>query len=147
MRRMREYPGVLGRKRTNDLMLGSAFRTFLETLRERLLAPFRSAPPPPRIHIASPQPGSGVESPVRVTGVGCASQEAHLGAIVRDATGRQIGFARVPVDAPSGEFGSFETRIDFNSVQTTQPGRIEVYDESPSDGQLVYLATVEVVLR
>lgn len=128
-------------------MIATSIRAVFDTIRDRALAPFRAAPPAPRIHIVEPTPGTAIEPPVRVSGVGCASQEGYLGVIVRDATGSQIGFARARVDARTGEFGPFAADVDFDAADPGKPGRVEVYDESPRDRQLVYLATVEITFR
>lgn len=104
----------------------------------------RSAPE--RIHINAPDSLAVVTSPVMVAGVGEAVQHNMLSVRVRDQSGAEIGTGTLSVMAALGERGPFSGTITFNVTGGSQPGRIEVFDVSPRDGNLIHLSSVEVTL-
>jgi hypothetical protein len=73
----------------------------------------------------------------------------HLAAVrVRDEEGREIGTGHATIRAPLGGRGPFRGTIRYRLRDNrSQPGRIEVYDTSARDGQLLHLSSVEVTLR
>ena len=102
-----------------------------------------------RIRIATPAAGAVVTSPVALSGVGQATQHNSLGVRVRDEAGAEIGAGSVSVTAPLGQRGPFSGTVSYSlpgPAGPPRPGRIEVFDTSPRDGQLVHLSSVEVLL-
>ncbi len=101
---------------------------------------------PERIQITSPASLAIVTSPVMVTGVGEALQHNMLGVRVRDQGGEEIGTGTLSIMAALGERGPFSGTITFTVTGGSQPGRIEVFDVSPRDGNVIHLSSVEVTL-
>jgi hypothetical protein len=101
---------------------------------------------PERIQITSPASLAIVTSPVMVTGVGEAVQHNMLGVRVRDQGGEEIGTGTLSIMAALGERGPFSGTITFTVTGGSQPGRIEVFDVSPRDGNVIHLSSVEVTL-
>lgn len=106
----------------------------------------RLCPGRERIHIGMPAAGSTVSSPVTVSGMGQATQHNQLGVRVRDQAGTEIGTGNVTVTGALGARGPFSGNVPYMLTGGTQPGRIEVYDTSPRDGNVTHLASVEVYL-
>lgn len=101
---------------------------------------------PERIQIDSPASLAIVTSPVMVAGIGEAVQHNMLGVRVRDQSGAEIGSGTLSIMAPLGERGPFSGTVTFTVTGGSQPGRIEVFDVSPRDGNLIHLSSVEVTL-
>jgi hypothetical protein len=101
---------------------------------------------PERIQITSPASLAIVTSPVMVTGVGEAVQHNMLGVRVRDQGGEEIGTGTLSIMAALGDRGPFSGTITFTVTGGSQPGRIEVFDVSPRDGNVIHLSSVEVTL-
>jgi hypothetical protein len=99
-----------------------------------------------RIDIDTPASLAVVTSPVMVAGVGEAVQHNMLSVRVRDQSGAEIGNGTVSIMAALGERGPFSGSISYTLNGRPQPGRIEVYDVSPRDGNLVHLSSIEVTL-
>jgi Immunoglobulin-like domain of bacterial spore germination len=99
-----------------------------------------------RIEIDSPSSLAVVTSPLMVAGVGEAAQHNMLSVRVRDQSGTEIGNGTVSIMAALGERGPFSGSISYTLSGGPQPGRIEIYDVSPRDGNLVHLSSVEVTL-
>lgn len=123
---------------------------------QRLLIPSPAQQPTPapsacaagcaQIRISAPARDSVVTSPVLVTGQG-AAYEQTLAVRVLDATGYQIGQGNAMIDGPLGAVGPFSGVITFTVPASTQPGRIQVYSQSPADGAIEQLASVLVTLQ
>lgn len=99
-----------------------------------------------RIEIRAPASGATVTSPVTLSGMGQATQHDQLALRVRDQAGTEIGTGNASVSGPLGARGAFSGTVAYTLTGGTQPGRIEVYDTSPRDGNLVHLSTVDVTL-
>ena len=106
----------------------------------------RLCPGRERIQINAPASLAVVTSPVSVTGVGQAAQHNVLGVRVRDQGGAEIGSGNVSVSGPLGSRGPFSGTVSYSLSGGSQPGRIEVFDTSPRDGNLIHLSSVEVTL-
>jgi LysM repeat protein len=123
---------------------------------QRLLIPLpvpQPAPTPPacvagcaQISISAPARDTVISSPVRVTGHG-AAYEQTLHVRVLDATGYEIGQGNVMVDGQPGAIGPFSGVFTFTVPASAQPGRIQVYSQSPADGAIEHLASVQVTLQ
>lgn len=123
---------------------------------QRLLIPLPAQQPTPtplacaagcaQISISAPERDAVVTSPVQVTGHG-AAYEQTLAVRVLDATGYEIGQGNAMIDGPLGAVGPFSGVITFTVPASTQPGRIQVYSQSPADGAIEQLASVLVTLQ
>ena len=98
------------------------------------------------ISIAAPARGSTVTSPVLVQGQGAAFEQ-NLVLRVLDATGYEIGKGTARIDGPLGAIGSYSGVVTFTVPANTQPGRIQVYSQSPADGAIEHLTSVTVLLQ
>jgi len=106
----------------------------------------RFCPGRERIQINSPGILSVVTSPITVTGVGQATQHNQLGLRVRDTAGTEVGTGSASISAALGARGPFTGTVSYTPPAGGGPGRVEVYDTSPRDGNLVHLSSVEVTL-
>ena len=106
----------------------------------------RFCPGRERIQINSPASLATVSSPVAVAGLGQAAQHNTLGVRVRDESGAEIGSGSLSISGPLGARGPFNGTVSYTLGGPTQPGRIEVFDTSPRDGNLIHLSSVEVTL-
>jgi LysM repeat protein len=123
---------------------------------QRLLIPLPAPQPTPtapacvagcaQISISAPARDTVVTSPARVAGRGAAYEQA-LHVRVLDATGYEIGQGNAMIDGPPGAIGPFSGVITFTVPASTQPGRIQVYSQSPADGAVEQLASVLVMLQ
>jgi hypothetical protein len=106
-------------------------------------------PPPPQdvevIAVAEPGRLSRVVSPVRVAGTADPTFEQNLVIEVLGEDGGQLALMPTTIGADVGQRGPFEAEVPF-TVTAEQPGRIIVYSDSPRDGGLTHLASVEVTL-
>ena len=98
------------------------------------------------ISIAAPARDSAVTSPVLVQGQGAAFEQ-NLVLRVLDATGYEIGKGTARIDGPLGAIGSYSGVVTFTVPANTQPGRIQVYSQSPADGAIEHLTSVTVLLQ
>ncbi len=116
---------------------------------QRLLIPLPAAPQPSPtpapIVITTPQRNSVISSPVQVAGQG-AGYEQRLLMRVLDATGYEIGQGVASIDGAPGALGPFSGVITFTMPAATQPGRIQVYSQSPADGAMEQLTSLPVTL-
>ncbi len=85
-------------------------------------------------------------SPVLVQGRG-AAYEQNLVLRVLDATGYEIGKGNAMIDGPLGAIGPYSGVVTFTVPASTQPGRIQVYSQSPADGAIEHLTSVTVMLQ
>jgi len=106
----------------------------------------RLCPGRERIQINAPASFTVVYSPVMVNGVGQATQHNQLGLRVRDQAGNEIGTGSASVSGALGARGPFTGSVAYALSGGSQPGRIEVYDTSPRDGNVTHLSSVEVTL-
>jgi hypothetical protein len=106
----------------------------------------RFCPGRERIQINAPSAMATVTSPITVSGVGQATQHNQLGVRVRDQAGTEIGTGTASVSGALGARGPFSGTVSYTLSGGSQPGRLEVYDTSPRDGNLVHLTSVEVTL-
>ena len=97
------------------------------------------------ISIQSPTRSVTVTTPLTVSGTGAAFEQT-LVVRVLDATGYEIGLGNAMIDSPLGEIGMYTGTISFTVPANTQPGRVQVYSISPSDGAIEHLASVVVTL-
>ena len=121
-----------------------------------LIPPSAERPPAPtpvacpagcaQISITAPARGSTVTSPAVVTGQG-AAYEQNLAVRVLDAAGYEIGRGTARIDSALGAIGPYSGVVTFTVPASTQPGRIQVYSESPGDGAIEALASVTVLLQ
>jgi hypothetical protein len=105
----------------------------------------RFCPGRERIQINTPAGLATVSSPVTIVGVGQAVQHNTLGVRVRDQGGAEVGSGNLSISGPLGSRGPFSGSVSYAPSQS-QPGRIEVFDTSPRDGNLIHLSSVEVTL-
>lgn len=123
---------------------------------QRLLIPLPAAPQPSPtptvcgagcapIVIAAPQRNDIIHSPVQVTGQG-AGYEQKLLMRVLDAAGYEIGQGVASIDGAPGALGPFSGVITFTMPAAAQPGRIQVYSQSPADGAIEQLSSLAVTL-
>src|SRR6266542_1197939 len=106
----------------------------------------RFCPGRERIQINTPAAFTAVYSPVTTTVVGQATQHNQLGLRVRDQAGNEIGTGSASVSGALGARGPFSGSVAYALSGGSQAGRIEVFDTSPRDGNLVHLSSVEVGL-
>jgi len=99
-----------------------------------------------RLQINAPTLLAIVSSPITVSGVGQATQHNQLGLRVRDQAGTEIGTGSASVTGALGARGPFSGTVSYTLSGGSQPGRVEVFDTSSRDGNLVHLSTVEVTL-
>jgi LysM repeat protein len=117
-----------------------------------LLQPTPSLPPPasyPTEEIAIISPGSGVTvtNPARVTGFASSPFEQTVVVAVLDGSGGRIGLASGIITGEYGQRGPFSVTVPFTVPVNSQPGRIQVFTESPRDGALEHLSSVTVMLQ
>ena len=99
-----------------------------------------------QISILAPQRDSTVTSPLLVQGRGAAFEQT-LAVRVLDATGYEIGRGNAMIDGPLGAIGPYSGVVTWTVPANTQPGRIQVYSQSPADGATEHLTSVTVVLQ
>jgi LysM repeat protein len=120
---------------------------------QRSLFTFPSTPTPTacragcaQISITNPDRRAVVTSPVWVEGMGT-GYEQSLVVRVLDATGYEIGKGTAQIDGQLGEVGPYAGVVTYTAPASTQPGRIQVYSQSPGDGAIEQLASVVVTLQ
>jgi len=98
------------------------------------------------ILITSPGLGESVSSPVRVAGISDPTFEQNLVIQAIGEDGSVIGQGTTIIAADWGQRGPFEAQVTFTPPASERPGRIIVFADSPRDGGLVHLSSVEVRL-
>ncbi len=111
-----------------------------------LASKLRKSEPGERIQIATPSEGASVTSPLSVEGTGQASQHNQLSVRVRDEQGNELATGNVSINGALGARGRFSGTFTYRASGPNQRGRVEVYDTSPRDGNVVHLSSVEVFL-
>ena len=114
--------------------------------------PMSSLPTPasyPSEEIAIVSPGSGVTvtNPALVTGYASSPFEQTVVVAVLDGSGGRIGLASGIITGEYGQRGLFSVTLPFTVPANSQPGRIQVFTESPRDGALEHLSSVTVMLQ
>ncbi len=99
------------------------------------------------ILIQSPGRGVTVTSPVVVSGLASSPFEQTVVVAVLDASGGRIGLAAGIISGEFGQRGPFSVTVPFTQPLNSQPGRIQVFTESPRDGALEHLSSVTVNLK
>ncbi|MGQ9491156.1 MAG: LysM peptidoglycan-binding domain-containing protein [Anaerolineae bacterium] len=99
------------------------------------------------IVILSPGRGETITNPVMVTGVASSPFEQTVVVTVLDGSGAQIGLAPGVIVGELGERGPFTVTVPFQVPVNSQPGRIQVFTESPRDGALEHLSSVPVRIQ
>jgi hypothetical protein len=94
-------------------------------------------------------PGRGVTitSPVVVSGLASSPFEQTVVVAVLDASGGRIGLASGIISGEYGQRGPFSVTVPFTPPLNSQPGRIQVFTESPRDGTTEHLSSVTVNLK
>jgi hypothetical protein len=87
-----------------------------------------------------------VTSPVTVVGLGSGFEQTVVVAVL-DAAGGRIGLAPATVVGEYGQQGTFTATVPFTLPANSQPGRIQVWSESPRDGAIEHLNSVTVMLQ
>ncbi|MCX6028922.1 MAG: LysM peptidoglycan-binding domain-containing protein [Chloroflexi bacterium] len=98
------------------------------------------------IVIFGPTRGMTVTSPVTVTGLGSGFEQTIIVTIL-DGSGGRIGQTPTTVSGPYGSQGVFTATVPFAVPADSQPGRIQVWSESPRDGAIEHLASMTVMLQ
>ena len=106
----------------------------------------RFCPGRERIQINAASSHAMVTSPITVTGVGQVAQHNQLGLRVRDAAGTEVGTGLAGVSSALGARGPFTGSVSYTLPGGGGPGRVEVYDTSPRDGNVIHLSSVDVTL-
>ena len=114
--------------------------------------PMPSVPTPdsyPSEEIAIISPGSGVTvtNPALVSGFASSPFEQTVVVAVLDGSGGRIGLVSGIITGEYGQRGPFSVTVPFTVPANSQPGRIQVFTESPRDGALEHLSSVTVMLQ
>ncbi|MCX7708077.1 MAG: LysM peptidoglycan-binding domain-containing protein [Anaerolineae bacterium] len=99
------------------------------------------------IVILSPGRGETITNPVTVTGVASSPFEQTVVVAVLDGSGEQIGLVPGIIVGELGERGPFSVTVPFSVPVNSQPGRIQVFTESPRDGAMEHLSSVTVRIQ
>ncbi len=99
------------------------------------------------IAIIAPGRGVTVTNPALVTGFAASPFEQTVVVAVLDGSGGRIGLASGIIIGEYGERGPFSVTVPFAVPANSQPGRIQVFTESPRDGALEHLSSVTVMLQ
>jgi LysM repeat protein len=103
--------------------------------------------PSEEIAIISPGRGVTVTNPALVTGFASSPFEQTVVVAVLDGSGGRIGLASGIITGEYGQRGPFSVKVPFTVPANSQPGRIQVFTESPRDGALEHLSSVTVMLQ
>ncbi len=100
--------------------------------------------PPEAIMILSPASGSRVTSPLQVSGVADPTFEQNLVVRVLQADGTQVTQAPTTIQTDIGQRGPFELELPV-SLPSEQNIFIQVFSDSPRDGNITHLSSVGVI--
>jgi hypothetical protein len=103
--------------------------------------------PGEEIAIISPGRGVTVANPVLVSGFASSPFEQTVVVAVLDGSGGRIGLASGIITGEYEQRGPFSVTVPFTVPANSQPGRIQVFTESPRDGAVEHLSSVTVVLQ
>jgi hypothetical protein len=98
------------------------------------------------IIIGSPPVGHRLGGSVQVTGLASFAQDG-LWAAVLDGAGAKMGVARCWEMRSSGQPSAFTATVEFTPPANSQSGRIQVWRESSSDGAIVHLTSISVIIQ
>ncbi len=99
------------------------------------------------ILITAPPPGQGMRGSIHIEGLVDPTFEQQLSVLIRDAKGTVIGTAHPMIQAEAGQRGKFSADVPLAANFPPQTGRIVVYSNSPRDGGVTHLASVDVQLN
>lgn len=99
------------------------------------------------IVIISPSRGMTITSPITVSGMASSPFEQTVVAAVLDGSGAQIGVATGSIAGEMGARGPFTVTVPFTVPFNSQPGRVQVFTESPRDGAIEHLSSVTVAIQ
>jgi hypothetical protein len=99
------------------------------------------------ILIQAPGRGVTITNPVIVSGLAASPFEQTVLVAILDASGGRIGQAAGIIMGEYGQRGPFSVTVPFALPANSQPGRIQVFTESPRDGAVEHLSSVSVMLR
>lgn len=99
------------------------------------------------IIISAPGRSVTITSPVLVSGFASSPFEQTVIVAVLDAGGAQIGLAPGIIVGEYGQRGPFSVTVPFIVPANSQPGRVQVFTESPRDGAIEHLSSVTVALQ
>jgi hypothetical protein len=95
------------------------------------------------IAITSPAPGTEITSPVIVMGMATIPFEAAVAVRVWDIDGQQIGLEGGLVTGGEwGQCGVFTVSVPYTEPPGGTPILIQVFTDSPANGQLLHLSSV-----
>jgi LysM repeat protein len=109
--------------------------------------PTSASYPAEEIAIVSPGSGVTVTNPALVSGFASSPFEQTVVVAVLDGSGGRIGLASGIITGEYGQRGPFSVTVPFILPANSQPGRIQVFTESPRDGALEHLSSVTVMLQ
>jgi hypothetical protein len=110
-------------------------------------SPTPASSPGEEIAIIGPGRGVTVTNPALVTGFASSPFEQTVVVAVLDGSGGRIGLASGMITGEYGQRGPFSVTVPFAVPANGQPGRIQVFTESPRDGALEHLSSVTVMLQ
>lgn len=150
---MRQLAAVNGIVNLDRIYVGQVLR-IPSTAQPTAVPPLPTpAPPTPAIgpaeEIAIIGPGRGVTitNPALVSGFASSPFEQTVVVAVLDGSGGRIGVATGIIAGEYGQRGPFSVTVPFTVPANSQPGRIQVFTESPRDGALEHLSSVTVMLQ
>jgi hypothetical protein len=142
-----EVPTVEGLDELNAL--ATEFASQSETLAAQPVDNSTATPEPedvpPTILIQVPGSSSRITSPVTISGEANPTFEQTLVVEISGMDGTILAEEPVTIQAEAGKRGPFSIDLSF-SVDSEQDGRITIKDNSPMDGGLVSVNSVEVTL-
>jgi len=97
------------------------------------------------IRITAPLAGAALSGHVTVTGAAGPTVEQALLVQVYDADGLLIGQSSGTISAELGRGGPFSIEVAF-AAKGAGPGRVVVLSDSPRNGAVMHLASVEVAI-
>jgi Immunoglobulin-like domain of bacterial spore germination len=86
-----------------------------------------------KIIIDSPDSGTAISSPVKVSGTASVDKGTVV-AVVLDASGTELGRATATASASKPDFGHFDVTVTFSGGTPGAKGQIKVFGVSPRDG-------------
>lgn len=102
-----------------------------------------TAQDPEAIQINAPLPGAALTGHVTVSGTAGPTFEQALLVQVYDVNGTLVGQSSGTISAELGQGGPFSIDVQLTAA-ASGPGRVVVMSDSPRNGALVHLASVEV---
>jgi LysM repeat protein len=110
-------------------------------------APIPAVCPCEEIAIINPGRGVTITNPARISGFASSPFEQTVVVAVLDGSGGRIGLASGIISGVYGQRGPFSVTVPFTVPANSQPGRIQVFTESPRDGAMEHLSSVTVMLQ